>query len=134
MRGGREGREGAGGGRGGGGGGGSCPLTWPRASGRRARWPVCAGGSRAAVRREAPAGRQGSGGIRGRDSRRRRRRWLRPMLVDFPGCTSRPPLRPAASPRLPSAPRARGSRVETASSSAAAAAAASERPARAEKA
>lgn len=36
------------------------------------------------------------------------------MLVDFPGCTSRPPLRPATSPRLPSAPRARGSRARRA--------------------
>lgn len=63
--------------------------------------------------RRDPDGRQGRGGIHGPDSRRRRRRRLRPMLVDFPGCTSRP-LRPASPLRRPAlaarGPSARGLR------------------------
>lgn len=55
--------------------------------------------------RPQPGG-QGSGGIRGRDSRRRRRP-LRPMLVDFPGCTSRPPPPRGLAPPPLGAPRSR---------------------------
>lgn len=54
-----------------------------------------------------PAGRQGRGGIRGPDSRWRRRRRLRPMLVDFPGCTSRPPPPGGLAPPPLGAPRSR---------------------------
>ena len=103
-------REGGGGGRGGGGGGGE--GSWPphmAPAGGRAKGALAGlcRGNPAAVRGEAPAGRQGSGGIRGRDSRRRRRRSLRPMLVDFPGCTSRPPPPRGLAPPPLGAPRPR---------------------------
>lgn len=106
------GEGGGGGGRGGGGGGGgSCPLTWPRlADGPRARWPVCAWGTPAAARGEARLGvREGAAST----ARTRGGDGFAPcwwISQDAPPA----PLHPAASPRLPSVPRARGSRASAA--------------------